>query len=118
MTEKQDQDAMLRQVKAALDDSTTNMDAATLSKLNRARQHAIEQAATRPAIPGWLPAAAVTASLVVVISLWSALPTDETAMDAMPAALLSEATVLDDDDIDLLQELEFYAWLIEQDHAG
>ncbi len=118
MTEKHDQDAIVSQVKAALDDSTANMDAATLSKLNRARQHAIAEATSRPAVPTWLPAAAVTASLVIVVGLWSGLPTDDAAIDAMPAALLSDTLVLDDADIDLLQELEFYAWLIEQENAG
>lgn len=111
-------DAVTRRVTAALDDSTEHMDAATLSKLHRARQHALDQSQTRRPYPAWFPAGAVAASLVVVMAVWLNITPATMPLDAGQAEFIADTAALSNDDIDLLSELEFYAWLIEQDNAG
>jgi hypothetical protein len=106
--------------RALLDDSTRAIDAATLSRLNRARQAAL--AARRPRARGlwWLSAAGLagTCALLLALTRWNVPSTH----GLPPAAELSSAPsavatvdAVTADDIEFYQNLEFYAWLDAQD---
>ena len=60
------------QAKQVLDESAQNLDAATLSRLNRARQRALEQARPRALRPWFVPAglASACAVLIAVAVAW------------------------------------------------
>ena len=102
-------------LRCALDSSVEGLDAATLSRLNRARQAALEAAAARRS--GWrwslrvgglaLPASAALA-LVLAPGLLSP------PAPPLPAASSDFALLSEDLEPALLEELEFYAWLDSQ----
>ena len=104
------------QAKALLDASAHDLDAATLSRLNRARQIALAQ--QRKATPRWfIPAGLVSASaLLLAVAVWherAGSPRTHNAVTAV-AATADDADALADDD-DFYADLDFYAWLDAQD---
>lgn len=115
------------QARQALDESAQNLDAATLSRLNRARQRALEKA--HPGARTWfLPAglAGACAVLLVVALVWqrptrvpSAGPDPFIAGPGTPAggngfSANDLELVSSDDGIEFYQDLDFYAWLDSQ----
>lgn len=104
--------------RAVLEDSAQALDAATLSRLNRARQRALD-AARAPRHAAWRgPALAAGAfATVAALALWQ-LPRPALAPDA--AAPLAEdlALVAAGSDLELVEDLEFYAWLDAQSADG
>ena len=112
----------LKQSKKILDDSVDSLDAATLSRLNQARQKAIQ----RPiSVAGFfarpLPVTAVASMGVAVIAawLWMAFPEDKPSLHVaqQDAALQYEdlEILISDTELELLDQLEFVSWLIEQE---
>ena len=98
---------------ARLRDSADTLDAQTRSKLNRARQAALEQMTSRPAWQRshWLTGAVTAAVAVVALVMWSPIddvapPPDPLALDAPDLELL-----MTDESLDMLEDLEFYTWL-------
>lgn len=105
-----------------LDESAASLDAATASRLNRARQRALEQR-TRTTRPWWLPAGAATAAsllLAVVVANHLSVPVTAPSPPEVVAGSGDDAELIAaDDDLDLAQDLEFYAWLdAEDEHNG
>jgi hypothetical protein len=104
---------------ALLDESTDALDAATLSRLNRARHAALAQ--RRPAWSGWVVGtglAGATLALVLAFGLGQrhALPPA-----GAPVAIeqVGDADALaSDDNLDLYENLDFYAWLDAQQQDG
>jgi len=109
--------------RSALEDKTRNVfqqsvvgtDGATSSRLNRARQRALAELPSRPPAwqRHWLPAGAVAAmGAVLLVIFMGRVP------DTGPGLATEVATdleiLLDTEDLELIQELEFYAWLDEQ----
>jgi len=91
------------------------LDAATLSRLNRARQAALAELERPPAARGWggrgWPAAAVVAVGLLAVALWigrDPAPGDGPVPE--PSAPDLEL-VLAEDNLELIEELEFYDWL-------
>ena len=121
------------QAKQALDESADGLDAATLSRLNRARQKALDTRARRFR-PWFLPAgvASACAVLLAVAVVWhQRVPTPAAGTAAFtigtPGAQGNAGfsgndldLVSSDDDIEFYQDLDFYAWLDaqNQDHNG
>jgi hypothetical protein len=116
--------------KSLLDDSVRDLDAATLSRLNRARQAALAQRAPRRRV-AWLfmPAGLAGAcALLLAIGVWhsqrpptATLPTS-TPVPAVAATTASKSLNTSDldmiasgDDMEMMQDLDFYAWLDAQD---
>ena len=97
--------------KKLFDESVDAIDAETLSKLNRGRHAALAELHTGRALwLRWAPAAGIAAAVVVTVML--ALP--QTTVDAtLPATDMD--ILLGEDSIDMLEDLEFYAWLDMQD---
>jgi len=105
-----------------LDDSTDALDGATRSQLNRARQRALAEHA-RPTRRWWLPAGAATAaSLLFALMLINPLSPPAT-IPATPELASGNGDdtelIVADDNLELAQDLEFYAWLdAEDEHNG
>ncbi|MDJ0926390.1 MAG: hypothetical protein QNJ73_01975 [Gammaproteobacteria bacterium] len=101
-----------RRAAGLLRDSVEDLDAATRSKLNRARQAALDElSSARRLTPLWgvLTAAAVGA---IAISLWRAAP-DPTAPGEIPTATTTPEleVIFAEENLDMLEDLEFYVWL-------
>lgn len=117
-----DREPWIDDVRGWLDDSARSLDAASLSRLNRARQAALAQ--RRPRLIAWLPAAALACActLLLAVAWWQRSP--QPAGNASPAPAVAAVAAGDadmltgDDSIDFYQNLEFYAWLDAQGLDG
>jgi hypothetical protein len=97
-----------RRAQALFEDSVERLDARTRSKLTQARNRALDevkQGATRRWI--WAPAGgfAVAAVIAVGVVLWP-------GRGPQPEAVVEDLEIAAESD--LLQDVEFYAWLDEQ----
>ena len=120
-----DEDAEFeRRARAAFDASVGDLDAATRSRLNRARQRALAAATGRSGVSGsrwwatWAPAGAVAAAALAAVLLWrSPVPDDAAAVVASTPAADTQQDPLEllaaGEDLDLAAEadLDFYAWV-------
>ena len=113
-----------RRVRAAFDASVSELDAETLSRLNRSRQQALAAAGARRFQPRtlwstWVPAGAVaTAALVAVLVLRAPTSSESSApavvVDGAAEQTLDPLVVLaagDDLELAVEADLEFYAWV-------
>ena len=111
--------------------SADELDATTLSRLNRARQNALAEYDRRAErlsrLRGWqagLGAAAVCATALIAVALWVGRvpgplsPGPETAPvnAAVEPASDLEVVLVEDDNLEMIEDLEFYDWL-ESDPA-
>lgn len=115
------QNDFLNQVRELLDESTTSMDAQTASRLNRARQQALDQGLKPRARWVWPSLALATAaSLTLALSLALHMPDTAPLPPAAAAADLSQDLELlaGSEDLELIENLEFYAWLEQQSLDG
>lgn len=107
MPNKQDE-KLVRQLNQHLNDSVDSLDARTLSKLNQARHHAIEQ--KTQARSNWTISGAFAGILVIITAGWLI----NTQMPVQQENNLNAGY----DDIELIDDLEFISWLAEQDGAS
>jgi len=107
-----------RRARELFDDSVEQLDAATLSQLNRKRHAALQRARGSGLAIGWptlVPAAGFAAAAVVVgVLLFQADPFNASPNGLQP--LRSEAAtdfeiLLEGDDLEMLEDLEFYSWI-------
>lgn len=95
--------------------SAENIDGATASRLNRARQAALEQLPRRRRAAHWLAPALSTAAVgALAVGLWLNPGTDRDVPVLNASADLTAADLellLTDDSLEMLEDLEFYAWL-------
>ena len=97
--------------------SVAALDGRTRSKLTQARYRALDKLA-EPARPAWsrswLPAGAAAAVALLSLMLWQGQiePLTEGGFDVTAVADLE--ILLSQEELDMLEELEFYAWLEEQ----
>jgi ferric-dicitrate binding protein FerR (iron transport regulator) len=107
-----------------LEASAQELDAATLSRLNRARQAALAQRRPRPARAWFLSAglASACAMLVAVAVVWHAPESAHMKGGAAPTESAIGAGDLDivaaEDGLEFYQDLDFYAWLDAQNPDG
>jgi hypothetical protein len=109
--------AWIADARALLDESTAALDAATLSRLNRARQAALARQRTRGHRVWWLSAAGVAATAVLLVALvpWHARAPGALTDPAGPEGTAAIGDAVTADDIEFFEDLEFYAWLDAQD---
>lgn len=109
-------DRLLRQtVVDSLDTSIEHLDASTLSRLNQARQHALAHA-DRPSLLNtqWLKAGAFALLLVTIFNGWlfvSGPDMEQIDTDNFELIIANE-------DYELIRELDFVAWMIEEENAS
>jgi hypothetical protein len=114
------------QAKALLDQSAEGLDAATLSRLNRARQAALAGNRPRVARPWFVPAGLASACvLLLAVAAWHAdAPSGVARLPSLPLMANGSSSggdidlVSGDDSLELYQDLEFYAWLDAQDQGS
>jgi hypothetical protein len=102
--------------------SVAGLDGHTRSRLSRARAAAVAAAGERRRIPwltpaGFLPArllaaGGVAAALIAVALVWQ-IPEAPVAT-ATPVVINDLDLLLEGENLDFFEELEFYAWLLEQ----
>ena len=116
-----DRPAWIDQANELLDDSARDLDAATLSRLNRARQAALALQRPRPAQAWLLPAGLASAcALLLAVAVWQPHRRID-AQQPTPIAAGTSAAVDDgdsEDSAEFYQNLEFYAWLDAQNKGG
>ncbi|MDH5618764.1 MAG: hypothetical protein OEZ11_08985 [Gammaproteobacteria bacterium] len=106
---KKSDEQLAQEAKALFDASVDELDAATLSRLNRSRHRALEAAhSPRSALLRFAPAAGVAAAVLIAVMV--ALPGPR-QVEVMPAAVADLDILLGEDSIEMLEELEFYSWL-------
>ncbi len=119
-----DQAAWIAQARQLLDASARDLDAATASRLNRARQSALALKTRRRSQRWLLPAGLASAcALLLAFAIW---PQQHGKISAVSAATSAAAmgTMSDadatpaDDTPEFYQDLEFYAWLDAQGKDG
>ncbi|WKZ12667.1 MAG: hypothetical protein QY320_01365 [Gammaproteobacteria bacterium] len=125
--DEQADERLARDAAQLLRQSADELDAATASRLNRARQRALAEVDRRHPRPawqaGWRPALGAAAVALLVVVLWPEPGTGPGAPGSNPAPVLEaaagDATDLDlllaEDNLDMLAELEFYDWLAAGD---
>lgn len=107
-----------QQAKALLDASAHDLDAATLSRLNRARHAALAQ--RRKLAPRWfIPAGLASAcALLLAVAVWhgrAAAPHTQGDLTTLAVNADDADAVADDDDF--YADMDFYAWLDAQDQG-
>ncbi len=122
MNNEFDKESWISQAKTLLDQSAQEFDAATLSRLNRARQAALGQARPSAAQRWFLPAGLASACvLLLAVAAWHSYAPPGGMAPALPLAAATGSNsgdidlVSSDDSLELYQNLEFYAWLDAQD---
>jgi hypothetical protein len=111
-----DRPSWVEQATGLLDDSARDLDAATLSRLNRARQAALELRRPRRAHPWLLPAGLAGAcALLLAVAVWQ--PRYRAAPAQMPATAATADAGDDEASLEFYQDLEFYAWLDAQNQG-
>jgi ferric-dicitrate binding protein FerR (iron transport regulator) len=98
--------------KRHFDESVESLDAATLSRLNRGRQAALE-AARSPSRQwsGWMPLTGVAAAALVAVVTFQSQPPG----GVIEAPASDFEILLSEESIDMFEELEFYSWLDTQE---
>ena len=91
------------------DNSVEQLDASTLSKLNQSRHLALEKARPRRhPVLRWAPAGGLAAAAVVAVVMMQG----TVVVDTPPAANAADFEILlSEDNLDMLENLEFYSWL-------
>jgi hypothetical protein len=104
--------------KDLLDENVDKLDAATLSKLHQARNRAVESASKSagksagkklPAYSGWVGAGAMAASLAVGVVYFNQQP------PPLPAIYEDPVQQAAAEEIELMDDLDFVAWLVLQE---
>jgi hypothetical protein len=116
---REKQDDIETRTKALFDDSVTDLDGRTRSRLTQARQRALAGAGrSRWVGSGFgfpVQAAAAAAAVAVVAAVLVMREPSETAPAIAGTAEFSDFDLLlEEDEFDLFEDLEFYAWLEEQ----
>ena len=106
---------LLNKVIDSLDQSIEHLDAYTLSRLNQGRHRALAQK-PRPRLlhARWLQAGAAAAVIFSLVNGWMLFST------ANPQQMNTEdfELIVVNEDFELMQDLDFVSWMIEQEHAG
>jgi hypothetical protein len=104
------------QAKKLFDDSVERLDAATLSRLNKARHQALaELQQTKPVQQWarWMPATGVAAAALVTVIV---LQGPGVEGPEPPATTVTDFEILlGEDSLEMFEELEFYSWIDPQD---
>ncbi len=105
--------------------SADELDGQTLSRLNRARQVALEEM-DHSAVghdykhilirrDRWLPIGAVVMLAIVSVTLWQRQVSESDVTSIVADEVTDIEILLDDGDLEMYEELEFFAWLSEDE---
>ena len=106
-----DETELERKARALFEDNVERLDARTRSRLTQARNRALDEvkkgAARRRWI--WAPAGGLALAAVVSVALWSG--GLRSGGDTAPLALEDIDIVADSENLEMLEDVEFYTWL-------
>ena len=106
-------DRLIEDIRAALDADLDHVEPQTAVRLRAARMRALERA-ERPA-RDWTrfaPAGAFASACIVALVFMTARP------DTPPIGMPEFEMLASGEDLELIEDLDFYEWLDSQDHAG
>ena len=116
----------LHKINEQLDKKAEHLDAATLSKLNQARQRALEnighstQGIFSDIITGsrlrWLPASAMAGLAIVAFGSFLFLQNIDNSIDDRSVDTLE--IVASSNNLDMYEQLDFYMWLLEEGESA
>lgn len=117
--DKEQEERFLKRTAEVFEESVQSLDAETRSRLNRGRQRALEAAAGPAAdrVSVWLPAAGVAAAAVAGLLVWSG-QAPEPGTPAPEEMASDFELLLEAEDLEMLQDLEFYSWIDLDDVNG
>ncbi|NOX43491.1 MAG: DUF3619 family protein [Gammaproteobacteria bacterium] len=108
--------------KSILDDAAENLDEKTLARLRQARMQALESVTDSKGVNWMLPAggfAAIATVAVLSVSIWSANWSTNWSTNMVERELADAFNDIDlltsTESLEFYEELEFYAWIDEQD---
>jgi hypothetical protein len=96
------------------DESVERLDARTRSRLNQARQRALEEAGKNSKRRYWIAAPLGGLAAAALVALILVRPGGEATTDDGAMALDDFDIVADADNFELIQDVEFYSWLADQ----
>jgi len=110
---KPNQDEKLtRQAKELFDNSVEQLDAATLSRLNRDRHAALAELERSKPVGQWVrwvPATGVAAAAVVAVVMWQGATVEGPLPSTGPVTDFE--ILISEDSLEMLEDLEFYSWI-------
>jgi len=111
MNEEHQHDSLIQNIHSQLESSVDEIDAATQSRITRARYRALDQGGRQGTFNFWVPTGAVATACVAVLMF---LLVPNTPVED-PAPLDDFELISNIDDLELLEDLEFYEWLEEHE---
>lgn len=115
------QEEMEKRAAALFTESVEGLDAETRSRLNRGRQRALEAAKRRPRFASpvaWLPAAVAAVAAIAIVTWNGADAPTVPVTDGAPRVAADLEMLMDDADLEMLEDLEFYTWMEAEVSAG
>lgn len=112
MKEPTEKDGLAERAKALFDASVEDLDAATLSRLNRSRHAALQALHSSSSTMDWvrwLPVTGIVAAAVVTAVVLRAPDVVDAVVEPVTASDFE--MLLDGESFEMLEELEFYSWL-------
>ncbi|WP_457666418.1 DUF3619 family protein [Thiolapillus sp.] len=109
-------DSFEKQLKQALNQKAATLDAATLSRLHRARVQALETAPSwwkQPAVYAPVLASTAAVAAYVLLSTYYMHNLIQTTVSSDPVEAMEIISL--DVDLELVEELDFYDWLAQQE---
>jgi len=94
----------------ALKRRAEQLDGRTRSRLAGARRQALARGRRRASMPMWVTAGASAAALALAVGLWSGAPGPAPG-SAAPQIAEDMDLLLSEENLELLEDLEFYAWM-------
>lgn len=111
---------LAERARTLFDKSVDDLDAATVSQLNRNRHDALARARRRRMVFGWpalLPASAVAAAAVVAVLISTG---DGNGLQPVQSEAATDLELLlENEELEMLEDLEFYSWIdFEEESAA
>ncbi len=119
MREPMDDRQLAEKAKKLFDESVEGIDAATLSRLNRGRHEALAELDRSRSLGQWLrwaPAAGVAAAAVMAVIIMQGPRPD--SIDTPPSTATDFEILLDEGDIEMFEDLEFFALMDGLEDGG
>lgn len=114
-----DEGPWTERIRQQLDHTARDLDAATLSRLNQARQAALQAArASKPRPWLWPMALATACSLALAVAIWPRVMPQPLSLPTAVAQPEDFTMLAGEEQLDLYEELDFYAWLDAQPQSG
>jgi hypothetical protein len=108
-------DPLEQRSRELFEDSVSRLDARTRSRLNQARQQALNELNTGTTRRYWLaaPLGGLAVAAVIAVFMMTGRETMPLRQDTAALPLDDFDIVADADSLELLQDVEFYSWLAE-----